>query len=218
MPITWFIRRVLLDSILLPFFLSSVFFAIISKNLEQQNNRNIAVLISGIFLGLSIFIKISMVVMIPLVLYLVYYIHISKSKAWIRSGLISTLMIISANLSSSQFEAAVYAFNYALANTNGKNDATIISSPIYASMYTYVYHVPYAADYLSTKFYQILTKNIILISDPHYLHDIQTNMMPLDSNSGITNMSSRILKIFYGNVLRYDIYSYPYGSLIMKVA
>jgi hypothetical protein len=51
-------------------------------------------------------------------------------------GLISTLMIISADLSSSQFEAAVYAFNYALANTDRKNDTTIISSPIYASMYT----------------------------------------------------------------------------------
>ena len=357
MPSTWFIRRVLLDSILLPFFLSSVFFAIFSKNLEQQNYRNIAVLLSGIFLGLSIFIKISMVVMIPLVLYLVYYTSISKSKAgirlgmknivvrwfipviaipslwpiqsivdnqfdlwvsdvWLQStrategiiaifqsfiivdpvlmllgffgiadsilkknyiimlwilpfvcfssifytqyfhlipvipawciaaailidrtmstirnlarrlivqtitftslflfGLISTLMIVSADLSSSQFEAAIYAFNYALANTDGKNDPTIIASPIYASMYSYVFHGPYAMDYLSTKFYQILTKNIILISDPHYLHDIQTNMMPLDLNSGITNMSSKILKIFYGNVLRYDIYSYPYGSM-----
>lgn len=357
MPITWFIRRVLLDSILLPFFLSSVFFAIFSKKLEQQNHRNIAVLLSGFFLGLSIFIKISMVVMIPLVLYLVYYSSIPKSKAgirlgmknmvvrwfipviaipslwpiqsivdnqfdlwvsdvWLQStrategiiaifqsfiivdpvlmllgflgiaysilkkdytimlwilpfvcfssifytqyfhlipvipawciaaaflidrimsiirnlarrlivqtitftsillfGLISTLMIISADLSSSQFEAAVYAFNYALANTDGKNDTTMISSPIYASMYSYVFHGPYAMDYLSTKFYQILTKNIILISDPHYLHDIQTNMMPLDLNSGGTNMSSRMLKIFYGNVLRYDIYSYPYGSM-----
>ena len=57
MPITWFIRRGPLDSILLPFFLSSVFFAIFSKNLEQQNHRNIAVLLSGIFLGLSIFIN-----------------------------------------------------------------------------------------------------------------------------------------------------------------
>ena len=47
----------------------------------------------------------------------------------------------------------------------------------------------------------------------HYLHDIQTNMMPLDLNSGITNMSSRMLKIFYVDVFRYDIYSYPYGSM-----
>lgn len=128
-------------------------------------------------------------------------------------GLISTLMIISADISSSQFEAAVYAFNYALANTDGKNDTTIIASPIYASMHTYVFHAPYVMDYLSTKFYQILTKNIILISDPHYLRDIQSNMMSLDWNSGVTNMSSRMLKIFYGNVLRYDIYSYPYGSM-----
>ena len=357
MPITWFIRRVLLDSILLPFFLSSVFFAIFSKNLEQQNHRNIAVLLSGIFLGLSIFIKLSMVVMIPLVLYLVYYTSITKSKAgirlgmknivvrwfipviaipslwpiqsivdnqfdlwlsdvWLQStrategliaifqsfiivdpvlmflgffgiaysilkkeyiillwilpfvcfssifytqyfhlipvipawciaaaflidrilstirnlarrlvvqtitftsiflfGLISTLMIVSADLSSSQFEAAIYVLNYTLANTDRKNDTTIIASPIYASMYTYAFHGPYAMDYLSTKFYQILTKNIILISDPHYLRDIQTNMMPLELNSDVTNMSSRMLKIFYGNVLRYDIDSYPYGSM-----
>jgi hypothetical protein len=128
-------------------------------------------------------------------------------------GLISTLMIISADLSSSQFEAAVYAFNYALANTDRKNDTTIISSPIYASMYTYGFHGPYAMDYLSTKFYQVLTKKIIVISDPHYHHDIQTNMMPLDLNSGFTNMSSRMPKIFYGNVFRHDIYSYPYGSM-----
>ena len=72
---------------MLPFFLSSVFFAIFSKNLEQQNHRNIAVHLSGILLGLSIFIKVSMVVMIPMVLYLVYYTSTSKSNAWIRLGM-----------------------------------------------------------------------------------------------------------------------------------
>lgn len=128
-------------------------------------------------------------------------------------GLISTLMIVSADLSSSQFEAAIYVLNYTLANTDRKNDTTIIASPIYASMYKYAFHGPNPMDYLSTKFYQILTKNIILISDPHYLRDIQTNMMPHELNSDVTNMSSRMLKIFYGNVLRYDIYSYPYGSM-----
>jgi len=357
MPITWFTRRVLLDSILLPFFLASVFFAIFSKTLEQQNHKYVVVLLSGIFLGLSIFIKISTVVMIPMVCYLVYYYSISKSKARFRSGrrnlvllwfipliaipslwpiqsfvdnqfdqwisdvllqstrategiiaifqsfmivdpvfillgflgivytilkkeyfimlwilpfacfssvfytqyfhvipvipawciaagllidrtmsiirnlakqlvvqaitftsiilfgLISTLMIISADLSSSQFETAVYAFKYAIANSGGKNDTTIIASPVYTSMYTYVFHAPHAMDYLSTKFYQILTKNIILISDPHYLNDIQTSMMSDDLNRRNANISSRMLKTFYGNVLRYDIDSYPYGSM-----
>lgn len=357
MPITWFTRRVLLDSILLPFFLASVFFAIFSKTLEQQNHKYVVVLLSGIFLGLSIFIKISTVVMIPMVCYLVYYYSISKSKArfrsgrrnlvllwfipliaipslwpiqsfvdnqfdqwisdvWLQStrategiiaifqsfmivdpvfmllgflgivytilkkeyfimlwilpfacfssvfytqyfhvipvipawciaagllidrtmsiirnlakqlvvqaitftsiilfGLISTLMIISADLSSSQFETAVYAFKYAIANSGGKNDTTIIASPVYTSMYTYVFHAPHAMDYLSTKFYQILTKNIILISDPHYLNDIQTSMMSDDLNRRNANISSRMLKTFYGNVLRYDIDSYPYGSM-----
>ena len=51
-------------------------------------------------------------------------------------------MIVSADLSSSQFEAAIFVLNYTLANTDRKNDTTIIASPIYASMYNMLFMAP----------------------------------------------------------------------------
>lgn len=69
MPITWFMRRILLDSILLPFLLTSIMFAIYAKG--SQKNKLLVVL-SGIFLGITIFTKETMFVMIPLIAFLVY--------------------------------------------------------------------------------------------------------------------------------------------------
>ena len=75
MPMTWLLRRVLLDSILLPFLLSSVLFAVYYKSIVNRNARSSqevpVVILSGIFLGLAIFTKIPVFCMIPLVGYLV---------------------------------------------------------------------------------------------------------------------------------------------------
>jgi dolichyl-phosphate-mannose-protein mannosyltransferase len=87
MPITWLTRMVLLDSILLPFLLSSILFAVYcfcytknSSSNGDDTNYNISnkkknipsILLSGIFLGLAIFTKIPAFTMILLVGYLVY--------------------------------------------------------------------------------------------------------------------------------------------------
>ncbi len=69
MPISWLFRRILLDSLLLPFLLSAILLAIYSKD---SKNKNILVFSSGITLGLSIFTKIPIITMIPLVLFLIY--------------------------------------------------------------------------------------------------------------------------------------------------
>lgn len=69
MPITWLTRRILLDSILLPFVLLSILFALYSKDSKQ---KNWLVFLSGVFLGLAIFTKIPAFTMIPIVVYLVY--------------------------------------------------------------------------------------------------------------------------------------------------
>jgi 4-amino-4-deoxy-L-arabinose transferase-like glycosyltransferase len=78
MPITWLLRKVFLDSILLPFLLTSVLFAV-SANSKltcdtsgKNNKKNILILFSGVFLGLAIFTKIPAFTMIPLIGYLVY--------------------------------------------------------------------------------------------------------------------------------------------------
>jgi Dolichyl-phosphate-mannose-protein mannosyltransferase len=101
MPMTWLLRRILLDSILMPFLLSSILFAVYyhsntkkdciqkkGKNhptIENDNNKHkvLRVFVSGTFLGLAIFTKIPVITMIPLVGFLV----VSAS----RTGKIKTL-------------------------------------------------------------------------------------------------------------------------------
>ena len=81
MPLTaWLLRRVWLEPIQLPFILSSILFALYTRNpitkesnIENNNNKKIPLaLLSGIFLGLAIFTKIPAVTMIPLVGFLIY--------------------------------------------------------------------------------------------------------------------------------------------------
>ena len=100
MPITWVLRKILLESLLLPLLLLSILLALyISKDQIRINynsnkwrkiiiirrNKNIPlVLLSGIFLGLAILTKIPVFTMIPLVGYLVYT---STNKNWKIVGL-----------------------------------------------------------------------------------------------------------------------------------
>lgn len=78
MPMTWLVRQVLLDSILLPFLLTSILLAACSKN---SNHKSLLVLFSGICLGLAIFTKVPAAAMFPLVLGLVYF--NSRKKIWL---------------------------------------------------------------------------------------------------------------------------------------
>lgn len=74
MPLTWMLKMILLDSLLLPFFLCSILFALYtSKSKSNRVSHNlIIVILSGIALGLAIFTKIPIITFIPLVGYLIY--------------------------------------------------------------------------------------------------------------------------------------------------
>ena len=82
---SWLVRRILLDSLFLPFLLLSIFFAINIKNINIEKSENqydksaskidrisLLTLLSGIFLGLTIFTKIPAFTMLPLVGFLIY--------------------------------------------------------------------------------------------------------------------------------------------------
>jgi len=94
MPITWLLRRIFLDNILLPFLLSSILFAVYLKGKESYNtaqNRRWGgkkyvsmVMLSGIFLGLAIFTKIPAFAFIPLIAFLVYT---NSNRNWKLLGL-----------------------------------------------------------------------------------------------------------------------------------
>ena len=68
MPMTWIFRRILLDSILVPFLLSSILFAL--NRSFDSNRKYIWALLSGICFGLAIFTKVTTVAMIPVLCYL----------------------------------------------------------------------------------------------------------------------------------------------------
>lgn len=86
MPIMWTLRNVFLEPVQLPFLLISILFAVCvkkglvkengsnNKNKNKNRNRNtlILTLLSGIFLGLTLFTKISAFTFIPLVGYLLF--------------------------------------------------------------------------------------------------------------------------------------------------
>ena len=86
MPLSWLVRMIVLDNILIPFLLSSILFALytntkkgLSKTDRSRNNKDdkadkniVLILLSGTFLGLAIFTKVPAFFMIPLVAFLIY--------------------------------------------------------------------------------------------------------------------------------------------------
>jgi 4-amino-4-deoxy-L-arabinose transferase-like glycosyltransferase len=72
MPATWLSRWIHLDTIQLPFVLASILLALWARSNEQDNQKLWLVCLSGIFLGISIFTKVPVFTMIPLIGYLVY--------------------------------------------------------------------------------------------------------------------------------------------------
>ena len=77
-PMTWFLNRILLDNLLLPFLLSSILFAsIYARNnpheyfAKVRHKKMITIMLAGICLGLAIFTKLTAITMIPAVGFLV---------------------------------------------------------------------------------------------------------------------------------------------------
>lgn len=68
MPSTWFTRRVVLDSLMLPFIMTSILLALQIRSHPRYVST--LSLLSGIFLGIGIFTKIPSFTMIPLMVYL----------------------------------------------------------------------------------------------------------------------------------------------------
>jgi len=350
MPITWLIRRILLDTIQLPFLLSSILFAVYyTKDLKSSSNNNkriISVLLSGIFLGLSIFTKVPVFTMIPLVSFLIFTnnnrnlkilglwfipvilipllwpaqgIMSGQFSQWLEDilwetqrqnggfssaitffvqvdpaflllgtaglifaaikrdsllllwvipfiiflsvtgfvqyfywipilpafsiatariiaylakkrikgkkiqqivlfaitsgigifGFVSTTALVISNVSS-QFEAAAFVSKYLQINNYNNNNITVISSPVYSWIFSYIYNKGHVfADYRDLLFYPIQTKKILLIADHHF----KSNMRSGEQLQTIYN-NTIIIATFKGGVIDYDLGKYPFTSMI----
>ncbi len=83
MPMTWVLRRVYLDTILMPLMLSSILFAVYLRHndnltrtdeaIKGKMGQSTLILLSGIFLGLAIYTKAPAFTMMPIVGSLVFY-------------------------------------------------------------------------------------------------------------------------------------------------
>jgi hypothetical protein len=92
MPITWLTRRIFLDSIQLPFLLSSILFADYTNNLKYSRKVSMT-LFSGIFMGLAIFTKLPVFTIIPLVVFLIYNNNGKNWRVLLRLWLIPVILI-----------------------------------------------------------------------------------------------------------------------------
>jgi hypothetical protein len=95
MPSTWYTRRVVLDSIMLPFILTSILLILETK--IRPSYVNVLSILSGVSLGLAMFTKIPSFTMIPLLVYLILQVEERKpllSKNNIRKIVLFLIPII----------------------------------------------------------------------------------------------------------------------------
>jgi hypothetical protein len=126
-------------------------------------------------------------------------------------GLTVSTLLITTNVSG-QFEAAAYVVQN-VHNSNipkDSNNTTIISSPEYSWLFTYVYKMPdVAPDYRYLLFHHAYTEKILLISDTHFRDNINTGKQLQDVYSSTVS-----IKKFYGGVLKYDSKIYPFTNMV----
>jgi hypothetical protein len=118
-------------------------------------------------------------------------------------GLVSTMLLITANVTSAQFEAAAFAAKQA------DNETTIVSSPIYSWIFIYVFDYQHSmGDYRDLLFYPVETEKMLLISDRHFQFNIGAGEQLQDVYGNTENVAA-----FKGHVLDYDLGRYPYTSM-----
>jgi hypothetical protein len=121
-------------------------------------------------------------------------------------GFVSTTALVISNVSS-QFEAAAFVAKYLRSNNN---NVTVISSPVYSWILSYIYNSGHVfSDYRDLLFYPIQTKKVLLIADHHF----KSNMGAGEQLQMIYN-NTTIIATFKGGVLDYDLGKYPYTSMV----
>lgn len=119
-------------------------------------------------------------------------------------GLVSTTLLITIDVTSSQFEAAAFVADYA------GDDMTIAANPVYAWLFIYIFDKEYGfADYRDMLFLPVETEKLLLISDNHFQSNVGAGQQLQDAYDSTATVAE-----FGGNLAGYDLASYPYSNLI----
>ena len=121
-------------------------------------------------------------------------------------GLVATSLLIAANVTSSQFEAAAF-----VASKN-YSDTTVVASPTYSWLFIHIFNIPHSfADYRDLLFSRVETKKMLLISDLHFQRNIDAGKQLRDAYEG-----TELIKTFKGNAPNYDSKVYPYTNMVVN--
>ena len=126
-------------------------------------------------------------------------------------GLISTTMLISTNLTSSQFATAAFISAYLDNENNKKENITLISTPIYSWIFKYVYDKDnILPEYRTILFQGIKTDRILLVADQHFNKGGSNEKLRMIYNS------TGIIAGFNGTRKDIDTRYYPYTSMLLN--
>lgn len=117
-------------------------------------------------------------------------------------GLVNSVLVISSNMTSNQFEALSFVANYAR-----ENNAVVLANPVYSWVMMDVFEIKNAKSYEVILFAPIPPK-IILVADPHFYNDYTRG--PQFQQVDTTTTS---IKTFESQKKHYDLYAYPYSNL-----
>jgi hypothetical protein len=123
-------------------------------------------------------------------------------------GLASTLLVISVNVTNTQFQTE----SFVLQNVHD-NDTTVLASPVYTWILHYVFHkenIP--NDYSFILFNTIHTGKILLVADPHFLIDLNRGKQLQTLYN-----DSKTMTTFDEDLSSYDLSSYPYSNIKMNL-
>ncbi len=118
-------------------------------------------------------------------------------------GLVSTLLFITTDMTSAQFEATTFV----AAHTG--DDTTIVASPVYSWLFIYVFEIEHArADYRELLYTPVETRKLVLVSDNHLVANLDVGTQIRDAYQ-----ETESVRVFLGNVNAYDTTKYPYSNL-----
>jgi hypothetical protein len=144
-------------------------------------------------------------------------------------GLVSTIILITTNFSSSLFEAAAFVAQNLQGNSHaaGKNsnnnnndDVTIISSPIYSWIFKYVFDKTHVFSHIRDSSQSIKTKKVLLIADEVYKGILSQksgeDRKQIERIQRVYN-NTKTIAIFgtNENYYNYNKRHYPYTSMIL---
>ena len=127
-------------------------------------------------------------------------------------GLLSTIALITTNLTSSQFQVAAFVSNFLNSESNINDNFVLVSTPIYSWIFKYVQNHDNVLDqYRDVLSRPIKSDNVLLIADSHFMGAKKS-----DKKFAELYNSTYVLSGFTGQRKNFDTRDYPYSNMVLN--